>query len=266
MGLPMFVFCTYQYGRSRQLEKSLSTFEEEKSLQKQVSVIVAKKPLDSGHVIEAADIKTVTLILENGGDKADDSVENYVGKRCRLDISEGSILGEYEVYEGEEQADDERVTEIDYAETPTGLKEDDLIDIRIFFPSGEDYVVAAHKRIESLNLDEDGKVSSFEIIADESELLHLAGAYVDRSTYTGCSIYAIKYLDDIQNGAEVDYPVNLSVFTLLSWDPNVVSRVGTKDNVRKREVLESHLPGEEGAVTTEDESQLDEQQLLYLFE
>ena len=94
IGLPMFLFCTYQYGKSRQLENKLSLVEEEKSLQKQITLIAAKKPLDSGHVIEAGDLSTMVFTVEAGSEAVSDDAANYIGKRCRLSISKGSVLGD----------------------------------------------------------------------------------------------------------------------------------------------------------------------------
>ncbi|MCR5785493.1 MAG: hypothetical protein K6G40_07625 [Eubacterium sp.] len=266
VGLPMFAFCFKTVQAKNALKEELYKAEQEEKSRDTITLITAKTDLESGQIITASDICAYTMTVEEKTDTQSDATTNYIGKRCRLDIQAGSIMNAGIVYEGDEICADERYAEIDYAQSPSDLKENDLVDIRIFFPSGEDYVVAAHKRVESVTIDESGTVSSFCVVANESELLHLAGAYVDCASYEDAKLYAIKYLDDIQTAAVVDYPVNLSVFTLLSWDPNVLKLVNTEDNVRKREVLEGHLLGEEEASAENAITDAEKEQLLYLFE
>ncbi len=253
-------------GMRKELQLELSQKEAEEKSQKTILTVVAGTDLKSGHIIEEGDLTTYNVVVNGDSILASDALENYVGKRCRLDIANGSILHASEVYEDEEIAQDERSIEIDYATVPSDIAIDDMVDIRIFFPSGEDYVVAAHKRVKSILTDENGDVVSFQVVADECEILHLAGAYVDQSTYEDSKIYIIKYLDDIQQEATVDYPVNNNVFTLLNWDPNIVEAVNTKDNVKKRASLEEHLIVTETSDEISDSSEVSEEELLYLFE
>ena len=260
------IVCISQMGMRKEIQLKLNQKEEEEKSRKTILTVVAAKDLKSGHIIEEEDLTTYNVMVNGDSILTSDALENYIGRRCRLDITNGSVMHASEVYDDEAIAEDERCIEIDYATVPSDIAVDDMVDIRIFFPSGEDYIVAAHKRIKSLLTDENGEIVSFQVVADECELLHLAGAYVDQSTYEDSSIYIIKYLDDIQKEATVDYPVNNNVFTLLNWDPNVVALVNTEDNVKKRSSLEEHLVANETFGEISDSSEVSEQELLNLFE
>jgi hypothetical protein len=41
--------------------------------------------------------------------------------------------------------------------------------------------------------------------------------------FEGTYLYAVIYQADFENAAVTTYPVNPQVFTLMQWDPNIVS-------------------------------------------
>ena len=59
--------------------------------------------------------------------------------------------------------------------------------------------------------------------------------------FEGTYLYAVIYQADFENAAVTTYPVNPQVFTLMQWDPNIVSLFTVKKEQEKRSVLENHL-------------------------
>ena len=78
----------------------------------------------------------------------------------------------------------------------------------------------------------------------EEDLLRLSSARVDRELYSGCDIYVTKYVMDFQDATQKDYPVNPDVFTLMQWDPNILSLFTVESEQEKRELINA-LFGEE---------------------
>ena len=74
----------------------------------------------------------------------------------------------------------------------------------------------------------------------EEDLLRLSSARVDENLFEGTYLYAVIYQADFENAAVTTYPVNPQVFTLMQWDPNIVSLFTVKRQ-EKRSVLENHL-------------------------
>ena len=64
---------------------------------------------------------------------------------------------------------------------------------------------------------------------------------VDENLFEGTYLYAVIYQADFENAAVTTYPVNPQVFTLMQWDPNIVSLFTVKKEQEKRSVLENHL-------------------------
>ncbi len=117
----------------------------------------------------------------------------------------------------------------------SGIAVGDLVDIRICFPSGEDYIVVSHKKI--INIDENGVVLKI----NEEELLKMSSARIDMNTYAGTYIYAVKYLSDEQKPATSYYLLNEYVLSLCEWNPNIVDKVFSQENLKKRYDFEQNL-------------------------
>ena len=163
------------------------------------------------------------------------SKSELVGKELKVDVEEGTILDKNLVYESNKIPNDMRVHMFSDIDLHSEIFEGSIVDIRIVFPNGEDYLIAEHKKV--IKRIED----SILINVNEEEILKLASAKVDRNIYEGAKIYAIMYVKDYQEAAKSNYPVNRSVIELGSWDPNLINKIFDEETAGKRNVLETNM-------------------------
>ncbi|WMT42914.1 hypothetical protein RE628_11870 [Paenibacillus sp. D2_2] len=103
-----------------------------------------------------------------------------------------------------------------FIQLPGELKQKDVVDIRIQFPTGQDYILLSKKRVESLS---PGVVTS---TLNEEEILLLSSGIVDAYLHKA-SIYALKYVEPyLQREAIMTYPPSDAVLQVIRKDPNIV--------------------------------------------
>ena len=192
-----------------------------------------KQDMKKGEKISEEDLVEVKLMTDESVEEI--LKENIIGRELKIDVSKGVLVNSDMLIEDEKVADDLRLHMFSNIELHSQIVEGSMIDIRISFPNGEDYILASRKRIEG-RLEE-----KILIYVNEEEILKISSADIDKSMYSGAKIYAILYVKDYQESATSNYPANLSVIELGNWDPNLVNKVFTEDMVNKRMVLEEHL-------------------------
>mgnify|MGYP002619184676 CR=1 FL=1 len=144
----------------------------------------------------------------------------------------------------EEITTDKREYEISVANLMVTQAESDIVDVRIMFPNGEDFLVLAKKTIRSLDLEN----SIFYTTMTEEEMLRFASATIDAYTISGTKIYTTKYLEPaLQEEAEPNYPVRTETMDLLNSDPNILSLAQKTLNLTARLDMENRL----GELSTE---------------
>lgn len=221
---------------------------QELSEKKQVTGYVFAKDMKEGEYIAEESLKKVTIRSEKKGYIHPMEKENLIGKRVKCNFTKGMAVNQQCLYAGEDYSADTRIKEFDFIEINTLIQDGDYIDIRIVYPNGEDYIVAEHKQLLSVSIQEPAedpvrRNALTRLRVSEEEILRLASAYVDTMTYSGCKVYAISYLDHFQESAEVNYPVNPHVFQLLGWDENAIGYQPSGEEQQKRSALERNLSG-----------------------
>lgn len=198
----------------------------------------------AGEIIQESDLEPVTLSTEADGKLPSFRLRDLTGKAAKVDMKKGSIVSGVLLTKEENAGADRRVCTYSEIEYSTDIQKGSYADIRISFPNGEDYIVARHK--ELLAVSEEGRELTF--CLGEAELLRLSSAFVDSRQYEDTRIYAVAYRDNLQQASLITYPVNLQVYELTGWDPNVLENDGVDsiENVRKnemqlREQLEKNL-------------------------
>lgn len=161
--------------------------------------------------------------------------EDAVGKVAKLNIPASvpilSCMTTDEVKTGVSEV------EVSYLNLNTNLAENDFVDIRIKFPNGEDYIVAAKKNVKYLNL----AAANCFFWLNEEELLSLSGAAVD-ATVNGARLYVTKYVEPSTQAANiVTYQPSLDVIRLMASDPNIVNIAKRKLSAEARVNLEARL-------------------------
>ncbi|MCF0114243.1 MAG: hypothetical protein HUJ56_02740, partial [Erysipelotrichaceae bacterium] len=115
---------------------------------------------------------------------------------------------------------DTREYEIAVANLMTDQANYDYVDVRIMFPTGEDFTVLSKKPINSLNLEN----CLFYSYLNEDEILRMASATIDAFTVTGTYIYTTRYIEpSLQDDATPNYVVRPEVIDLINSDPNILT-------------------------------------------
>lgn len=138
----------------------------------------------------------------------------------------------------EEVKNDTREYEVGSALLMVDQQINDYVDIRILFPTGEDYIVVSKVRIKNLLL----KNSIFYTNLSESEILTLSSAVIDAYTIPGTQLYVTRYIaDDLQEKAVPNYPVRGETIALMSTDPNVLETAKKTLNQSARQAMEQKI-------------------------
>ena len=226
-----------------------------------ISIYVASKTIEKGTTIERAHLELVDydedlvpkeIVLETG---------SIIGSKALVKLSAKTPITSTFLYKKEEIQDDVREREYKMIYLPSKLKEGQYVDIRIGFPTGQDYIIASHKRIEDLNMNENESIVWLHL--NEEELLSMSSAIVDAYIHEGTKIYMTTYLvPELQKKAKVNYPVNEKISDLILNNPNIVYSASIELETRKRQELEKALkemkPEEKALVEAEQINSIEE--------
>lgn len=130
--------------------------------------------------------------------------EDLVGRVVKSNVSANTLVMDSLLYPiGEEPTKDERIQEFNFLQLPSDLVENDYVDIRIQFPTGEDYSVLVGKKVEKIA----GENTIF-IKMNEEEIMAMGSAIIEAYMQDGVRLYANKYTDpatQLFDEAIVDY-------------------------------------------------------------
>lgn len=190
--------------------------------------LITPEMLTSVSVPNAA---TATDLIRPSDLKKDDKFVLY----AKTDMKENTILVESMLYDTVNITNDIREAEYSFIELQSNISKDSYVDIRIKFPTGDDYVVLSKKHVKKLT----GITAWFDI--GESELLTISSAIVD-AYLQGAKIYAIPYVDEhMQEKSKMTYPIKPNVQELIRESPNVVNLYEMELEKLNRARLENNL-------------------------
>lgn len=133
---------------------------------------------------------------------------------------------------------DSREYEISAAALMVDQQTNDVVDVRITFPNGEDFLVLSKKRIQNLSLAH----STFWTYMNEDEIMRFTSAIIDAFHTTGTRIYTVRYVaDSLQSEAVPNYLVRPETMDLMRSDPNIYQRAEETMNAAARISLEARL-------------------------
>lgn len=180
------------------------------------------------------------------------SVNDVVGKRFRVDMSEGTIL--FSDFVMENKIDNSsRYYELTLDEFPTDINIGDYVDIRIQFTYGQDFISLPHRRIEGMNLE----TGVFKFVFSESDIYTYNSMLLDKAMYPGVTLYMLRYIDNTaQTAAEAYYPINDNISEMLEINPNILTAAKEEMSLERKK-LNGILGGDIG---TFDQEQLDKVQ------
>lgn len=219
-----------------QLEKANAELAEN-----QKTVYVASQDLLQGDVIDETTVMPQRIYT--GLDSSAYITEEDLGSTAIVSISANmpvmaSMVTPLEI------TSDERVYEMTVAHLMTTQANNDIVDVRIMFPNGEDYLVLSQKQVKDLQLG----TSVFSTYLNEDEILRMSSAIVDAYTTTGARIYTVKYIEsNLQDEAIPNYLVKPAVIDLINSDPNILDQAEMTLNLQARNDLDARL----GAISEE---------------
>ena len=241
-GLPAAILLVFHGRKEADLKARVQYYENMSSDSFYTNVYVLNSSVCAGEVIDESFLDKRTVSSSDRLNLSVTELADITGMRAKIALPAGSVMTPDLVYAGPGISDDERILDLNNVVLPYGLKEGDIVDIRISFPNGEDYVVVKHKTVHSLITDAE-EVTGFSVNANEQEILRLSSAGVDTEMYDDTVIYGVTYRGDFQEPATEYYPVNPDVFELLGWDPNIKELFTVTAETERRKKLEKHLQG-----------------------
>lgn len=174
------------------------------------TVYVATAYIEKGEVISSANVEMQPICT---GLEAYNYISSEdLGTTAVVDIDAGtpvmtSMVTTVEV------SNDLRDYEIAAVNLVTTQDVNDVIDVRITFPDGSDFIVLSQKTIRDIDLEN----CVFSTYLNEEEILRFTCAMVDAYTTTGARLYTTRYIEsNIQNSAIPTYPVSEVVKELIN--------------------------------------------------
>ncbi|MDN8593246.1 SAF domain-containing protein [Paenibacillus sp. 11B] len=200
-----------------------------------IKVEVVTRNISSGEPIQESDLETRLMPRNAVSEEMVLSKELIRGKVAKVELPTNTPVTSTVIYEDEITSRDLRSQEFRLMELPSKLQKSDYVDVRIKFPSGQDYIILSKKRVEDLI---DGTVWYH---MNEKEILNISGAIVD-AYIQDATIYALSYVEPgIQEKAITTYPANKAVQDLIDSDPNIVQKATTELERRNRIKLEEAM-------------------------
>lgn len=204
-----------------------------------VKVWVPAKPLETGQMITIEDLTQQELPKDRIPHQLLTSSEDIVGRVAKLPLQANMPLTDNLLWEDEPLSHDLRYRELGFIQLPEAAGKGSMVDVRIQFPTGQDYILLSKKKI-SEHRAQDGVVT---MTLDEQELLSLSSAIVDAYLHKA-SIYALLYVEPgIQAEAIPTYPANEAVLQLMKKDPNIVKQAELELAASARARLDGELAG-----------------------
>lgn len=171
--------------------------------------IKAGEQLVDGKNIAASDIQSST-------DQSLFMAADQIGQVAQIDINMGTPITTNMIEETVIEKDT-RIVDVDTVLLASTDATNDMVDIRILFPDGTDYIVLAKQELRNVN------GSSFQLYLNEGQLLTLRSAVVDAADL-GATLYTTKYIQrNLQDAAEAFYPVRPATLDIFNsnTDPNI---------------------------------------------
>lgn len=196
---------------------------------------VAARDVKPGTLIQDSDVKAIQISADQSPANLMEHLDDIRGTIAKIELQTGTVITEAMLYQEEPTPADLRNREISVIKLPTVLTAGDMIDVRIQFPTGQDYIVLSKKKVEKLN------GLTMWITLTEEEILTLSSAMVDAYLHKA-SLYSLSYVEpEFQESAIPTYPANEKVLQLIEVNPNIVEHAEQALAKHLRGTLESAL-------------------------
>lgn len=198
-------------------------------------VFALKHDLRAGQEIKDTDY----IVLHVNSDLIPNNIvkndKELIGKFVKFDLKKNTYITNEMIYAEGITPHDLRKHEFEFITLPSDLYTDQYVDVRIKFPTGQDYIVLSKKKVRDL---ENNRITYY---LDEQEILTISSAMVDAYLHEA-DIYALSYVEpSVQNEAILTYIPNQLVMELIESDPNIVTEAKVTLERKIREKLEKEL-------------------------
>lgn len=219
-GVSVFSFFTiksYKDGTNKNYVKNYTT-----------PVVVLKRNVVQGEIITADMIETVNV---NNATVPTGVVTSasVVGLTAKYNIAaKVPITGD--MVSEEVVAADVRDVEINTVLMPSDLVEGDVVDVRIMFPNGTDYIVLAQKSIDKIY------DTTFWMKLSEDEIQLLNGAIVDSYLNSGAKLYALRYTDSdaqVKTSTDIESETKGYIEDLIEDEWTTISKMDSTEAAAK---------------------------------
>nr|WP_249435897.1 SAF domain-containing protein [Paenibacillus sp. Marseille-Q4541] len=206
---------------------------------------IAARDLEAGTLIQDSDVKAIQFASNQSPVNLIDNLEEIRGTIAKIELKSGTAITEAMLYQEEPTPADLRNREISVIKLPTILSPGEMIDVRIQFPTGQDYIVLSKKKVEKLN------GPTMWMTLTEEEILTLSSAMVDAYLHKA-SLYSLSYVEpEFQESAIPTYPANEKVLQLIEVNPNIVEHAEQALAKHLRGTLENALASSQTSVVSE---------------
>ncbi|WP_420538946.1 SAF domain-containing protein [Paenibacillus polymyxa] len=232
-------------------EQKWKLYEQEQRTAKTGWAVV--RDISPGEQITSNDLKGIKVPASQAPSNLLANKNEVSGTTAKIELKKGSVLTSAMITANEPTPKDLRNRELKVVVLPSSLKSGDEVDIRIQFPTGQDYILLSKKKISRL----EGPIVW--VTMNEQEILSLSSAIVDAYLHKA-SIYALTYVDpQFQPKAIPTYPPNAQVLALMNSDPNLVRVAEQKLSKQLRNSLENAINSSNNVISTPVEKDLSEE-------
>lgn len=178
-------------------------------------VYVAVREIKRGEIIEEEMVELRRTLCSQSEELL--FSQQDIGKEAVTDVVEGTFLNKSLVNQSG-QVDGLREMCYRTIDLTENVDSYDVVDIRIRYPDGEDYIVLSGKQIL---IDEDGYGKCYLKVSEE-ELLLMSAALVDTEQNDGTRIYTSRYPEPaIQQKSYITYCPPKEILDLMEQSPNI---------------------------------------------
>lgn len=214
-------------------ENEIETLQVDKYMKKRM-VLIPKESIGKG-VILTEDLVALKEIHSNLSQDLFATADDF-GKQTVINYDRESPIFKNTLIENE-VADDDRIREISTVLLQSDLKVNEVVDCRIRYANGLEFIVLSKKQVKKIDLNN----NTIWLSLSEKESLLLSSALVDKAYFQGSSFYISRYIEsNIQEEALVNYIPNQEVISLIEEDikPKITYSLSERE---KRNSLEEIL-------------------------
>ncbi len=225
--------------------------EEIANLETQVATVprwIAKTDMPIGHIVTSADIEFAEVKEISAPVNSFENINGLLGEKLKVPVYTGTIMNAAMFYEIDDIIDDlteigVRSKEFNMISLPSDLNVGDYIDVRILFPTGEDFIVVKGKEVKKVGSTYDSSAIFLDLT--EEEINRMSSAVVESYMSEAINLYAVKYSDwyeQMYDEVSVDYVefTNEAIVQLI--EESKVEEIEIIEKEREPELNESGDP------------------------